>query len=159
MKFIAFLSCLLVLITGVSIGTAIAKDRDPAQQCIREAAKDYQECRKGCQTDFKDAKDICRDVDHSCAVGCATGLEQCEEIPLTTLQSCKNNCNSTLDADKQNCRSQNPKGTEALDSCIDQAQVDAFLCRDECREGVSGALQQCRVVFRTCIGACPSPAR
>ncbi len=159
MKFIAFLSCLLVLITGVSIGTAIAKDRDPAQQCIREAAKDYQECRKGCQTDFKDAKDICRDVDHSCAVGCATGLEQCEEIPLTTLQSCKNNCNSTLDTDKQNCRSQNPKGTEALDSCIDQAQVDAFLCRDECREGVSGALQQCRVVFRTCIGACPSPAR
>jgi hypothetical protein len=157
MKFTAFLLCLSMLLTGALINAAIAKDIDPAKQCIRGAAKDYQECRQQCQADFKEAKEVCRDVSHACALACAESLDWCEERPLSTLASCKNTCNSQLDVAKVTCRSLNGKGSEALDACIDKAQVIAFLCRDECREDVSDELKPCRVAFRNCISACQPP--
>jgi hypothetical protein len=157
MKVIVFLLCLFMLLTGGLMNAAIAKNPDPAKQCVHGAAKDYQDCIRQCQSDFKEAKEVCRDVSHACALTCADSLDQCEERPLSTLAICKSTCNSELDAEKATCRSQNGKGTEALDACIDQAQVKAFLCRDECREGVSTILQQCRTDFRNCISACKPP--
>jgi hypothetical protein len=157
MKFTAFLLCLSMLLTGALINAAIAKDIDPAKQCIRGAAKDYQECRQQCQADFKEAKEVCRDVAHSCALDCTEKLDKCEEIPLTKLENCKNGCNLLLDAAKENCRSHYGKGSEELDACIDQAQVIAFLCRDGCREDVSDELKPCRLAFRNCISACQPP--
>jgi hypothetical protein len=154
MKIIVFLSCLCMLLTGGLINAAVAKNPDPAKQCVRGAAKDYQDCIRECKSDFQEAKEVCRGADHACALACAESLDRCEEAPLSTLESCKNTCNSQLDAAKATCRDLYGKGTEELDTCIDQAQVNAFLCRDECRETVSAIFQQCRTDFRNCISAC-----
>ena len=57
--------------------------------------------------------------------------------PLDALANCKADCQSDLAIAKDNCRIAYPGGGQALDSCIDQAQVEAFKCRDVCREDVA----------------------
>ena len=51
-----------------------------------------------------------------------------------------------------------PQGSADRDACIDQAQVVAFMCRDECREGVQGSMKECRTILRNCLKACKVPA-
>jgi hypothetical protein len=76
---------------------------------------------------------------------------------MTELTDCKAGCFATLSAARDNCRSLYATGTKELDQCIDQAQVVAFSCRDQCREDVRPALAECRNTFRSCITLCPTP--
>jgi len=130
---------------------------DTIKHCVRDASKEFKVCKDICQENFQVDKDECRNIDHACAEACRAGFETCSLIPLSTLEACKDVCYSDLQAAVQLCRSQNAVGTEELDACIDQAQVQAFMCRDECREGVKGELRQCRVAHRDCIRSCPPP--
>ncbi len=66
-------------------------------------------------------------------------------------------CNATRETAIQNCRDLYPNDPVALDQCIDNAQVEAFQCRDTAREARRPDIENCRALFRACAQACPPP--
>jgi len=79
-------------------------------------------------------------------------------IPMDIMDACKALCHSALDDAKQQCIVAYPEGSTDRDSCIDQAQVVAFMCRDECRENIRGSMKKFRMILRNCLKACNEPA-
>jgi hypothetical protein len=74
------------------------------------------------------------------------------------LEACVDGCRARLQVDKGSCP---PVGDPGRDACVDAAQIQAFICRDDCREAwrndpatVAG-LANCREIFRGCVAACP----
>ena len=61
-------------------------------------------------------------------------------------------CRNTLRDAKDACHAGDPA---QLDSCIDGAQVQAFLCRRTARKTARPAITACRTGFRACAKACP----
>jgi hypothetical protein len=128
-------------------------------QCVANAAKQKVLCKQTCQEDFATAKDQCLNVDPVCANTCRTDRATRVAPTYAALQTCIDGCQATLDTAKANCRDMYPNDPEGRDTCIDQAQVVAFSCRDTCREGLDrSALKQCWKAFHQCMVACPPPA-
>jgi hypothetical protein len=137
-----------------TVSAAMAVEDDP--QCVEDAREAKKLCDAACREQYQVSKDECRNVDHDCAEACRAGRRACFDQPLADLQACVEGCNSTHETKRADCRAQFEAGTPERDQCIDQAQVEAFQCRDQCRENVGrAALKQCRKTFRACIGACP----
>jgi hypothetical protein len=149
---------IILLFFAVMVGTVNAKVSDTAGQCIKDAKDEYKVCKDVCLEYFQADKDICRNVDHVCAGECRAGYETCTMIPMDIMDACKALCHSALDDAKQQCIVAYPEGSTDRDSCIDQAQVVAFMCRDECREGIQGNMKECRAILRNCLKACRVPA-
>ncbi len=138
----------LTLVVGVGRATADS-------ECLRDAKAERGECRAECDEDFVIARDICRNIDPVCAAGCRVELEECRASIAAALESCVGGCRAQLNADKAAC----PKKGRGRDTCIDRAQVRAFLCRDDCREDlqVRASLNRCRQSFRGCMAGCAVP--
>lgn len=122
--------------------------------CIRAAKADAKDCGAGCKEAFQAAKDGCLNRDHDCVEACRADRWQCRLD--TGFDAAIDGCNSLLDAARQACRDQGKTG-DALDQCVDLAQVKAFQCRDAARELARLPLKQCRKDFRACAQACPTP--
>ena len=122
--------------------------------CIRAAKADAKDCVADCKETFQAAKDGCLNRDHDCVEGCRADRAQCRLD--TGFDAAIDGCNSLLDAARQACRDQGKTG-DALDRCVDLAQVEAFQCRDPVRELAKPLLKQCRKDFRACAMACPAP--
>lgn len=124
-------------------------------ECIGRAKTDLQTCIAGCRESFQISKDSCRNIDHDCAEDCRTAYDGCVSPILTDLGADLATCQATLDSARTACRVAYQSGTANRDTCIDQAQVVAFTCRDGFREEYQPALAACRVTFKSCILACP----
>ncbi len=133
--------------------TAMAVQSNPA--CVSDAQNDYELCKAECKENFLVEKDLCRNVSHDCADGCRSQHSSCVEPSLETLDTCKDSCDQALQTQKALCRDQTAKGSHQRDACIDAAQVAGFVCRDTCREGVAGQLQQCTKTLQACVSSCP----
>jgi hypothetical protein len=163
MKAKILLCFLAIIFSGALLLTSSAVARlacDP--DCLAPAKSAFQGCIAECKETFQEAKDSCRNIDHDCAEACRTGYDTCVITPLTDLAECKaTKCNPPLTLAVDTCRNLYPKG-ENRDKCIDQAQVVAFQCRDDCREAYNPALAECRSIFKTCMIDCkilPPPAQ
>jgi hypothetical protein len=162
MKAKFFLCSLAIIFSGVLMFSSSAVARmacDP--DCLAPAKTAFQGCIADCKEAFQDAKDSCRNIDPECAEDCRLKYDGCIVPQLTQLAECKaTECNVPLAVAVANCRAMYPKG-EDRDKCIDQAQVVAFQCRDECREAANPALKICRDAFKECMIGCkllPPPA-
>ena len=127
---------------------------DP-KQCKADAKTAYQGCKAGCVEDFQAAKDECRNRDHVCVEGCRATRDDCLEPVLNSLVADYAACNATRDGAIQNCKDTYAAGTPERATCIDNAQVAAFQCRDQAREDARPGLDQCRADFQTCAQGCP----
>jgi hypothetical protein len=155
MKVKFYLCFFAIIFFGVLLMSSSAFARlacDPT--CLSEAKGALKECIAGCKEDFQTEKDSCRNIDHVCAEGCREAYDTCIEEPLTDLANCKVPCNTTLATAVVNCRSMYGRGTHDRDTCIDQAQVLAFTCKDACREVANPLLKTCRDAFKACIIGC-----
>jgi hypothetical protein len=123
--------------------------------CKNAARDDFNTCRANCLEDFQVAKDACRNRDHACVEVCRANRDGCRDPVLARLESDVAACNATRDHAIQLCRDAFGAGTPELDHCIDNAQVDAFRCRDAARERARPLLNDCRAAFRICVRACP----
>jgi hypothetical protein len=172
MKTKIFLCSLAIIFSGVLMFSSSAVARmacDP--DCVAKAKTVFQNCTADCTADCKEAfqvaKDSCRKVDHECAencrekydgdgdsqiVGCVTPFLEDRAAELAV-------CQATLEEAKAFCRSLNPQPGPARDTCIDIAQVSAFLCRDTVREEFQPDLARCRAAFKACIKTCPPAAQ
>jgi hypothetical protein len=131
---------------------------DPAA-CKRQAKVDFKACRASCREDFQVAKDACANKDHACVEQCRADRGTCRQPFEDQLNSDIAACNSTRDAAIANCHSLYPNPDQAmlLDECIDNAQADAFECRDAAREKERPHFEDCRVAFQQCVQGCPPP--
>jgi hypothetical protein len=157
MKAKFFLCSLAIIFSGALILTSQASAVTSNPKCVQDAKDERNLCITKCQEEFRVDKDACRNVDHDCADACRAGFETCVEPFLTILADDKAACQTTLDTAKVTCRNLYGAGTPERDTCIDQAQLVAFACRDLARENVASGLRACRDAFRTCIKACPAP--
>jgi len=124
--------------------------------CLEEASENARECRAVCKEAFQLAKDTCSNRDHLCVEGCRADRDMCRQPHVDELNAAVAACNQTLSDAKDVCRATHPDGSTALDTCIDQAQVVAFQCRDSAREQVKPDLKLCRVAFKDCVRTnCP----
>lgn len=119
---------------------------DP-KACKLAAKGTYKTCRTDCREDFQVAKDACFNRDHDCVETCRSQRQTCKDPVLATRDAAIDACNTT--------RAQAIAACNGDDTCIDQAQVVAFQCRDQAREDARPGLQACRAAFKTCVTACP----
>ena len=150
---------LLVAVMWIG-GTAAVSHADPV--CIAQSKATFKDCRQQCADNYKDDKFRCRDVDPACGNACLAGREVCLEPINDILDTCLEGCKATLVQTKQdNCHvppACAPDDT-ACNDCVDAAQVDAFVCRDTCREDFranhTDDVKLCHAAFRACAHACP----
>ena len=156
-RVIGFLILLLLLLGYLSsISTAVAVESNKA--CVNDAKDEYEDCKAACKEQFWVERDLCVNVKHDCADQCRAAHSACVDPFLDGLDICKETCDSALKAQKQLCRSQFGEGTKERDTCIDNAQIFAYICRDTCREGVIADLKKCTKALHACIQKCP-PAK
>ncbi len=128
---------------------------DP-RQCRDEARIVYKQDKAACREDFQVAKDACRNKDHACVEQCRFEREVCRQPVQDQLDGAIAVCNGQRDSAKETCKSLYDLGTPELDQCIDNAQVEAFRCRDQAREIAYPDFQACRQKFRDCVEVCPA---
>jgi hypothetical protein len=140
----------IALVAGTATFAAAAAD----PVCLAAARDDAKTCRKACVETFQTDKDACRSVDHACAEACRAGRARCNEPFEEIVEACLGGCRTALEAAKAACPA--PPGPER-DACIDAAQLQAFTCRDGCRENqtVRDGVRNCRAAFRACMWHCP----
>jgi hypothetical protein len=77
---------------------------------------------------------------------------------VTGIDSDLEACRIAKEAAIADCKTDFAPGTIEREICIDDAQVDAFVCRDTARETWKDEVRMCRSAFRTCATACPPGA-
>jgi hypothetical protein len=127
---------------------------DP-RQCKADAKAAYAACKDACIEDFQLAKDICHNRDHACVELCRDARDVCLQPVIDQLVSDVADCKATRDTEVQNCKDLYADGTPERHTCIDNAQVKAFQCRDQAREDARPGFEACRQDFQTCALACP----
>jgi hypothetical protein len=141
----------LRLLTAASLVWLSTTTVAQAGPCMDAAISEYLDCQAGCQEDFQVAKDSCLNRDHLCVEACRADREDCRTA--SGIDADLAVCADGLTAAVANCRAIFPPG-DSRDSCIDDAQVAAFQCRDQAREDNADELDACRATFRTCAGKC-----
>mgnify|MGYP005833400481 CR=1 FL=1 len=149
------------LMVGALLGLAPAWAASRNPECVQDAQDEYKECIAVCRETMQVSKDLCRNVDHECAETCRQAYIDCIGPYIEALEACKDDCDAQREQDVQACRDEFGGNPAALDDCIDQAQVQAFMCRDRCREQtqIRARLTQCRQALRSCIQGCGPATR
>jgi len=104
------------------------------------------------------AKDTCLNRDYECVEDCRAIRQGCLQPILEIRDAAIDACNATRAGAIDICRGLYDPQTPERDACVDQAQIDAFECRDEAREVARPYLIVCRDQFLTCAQGCPLPA-
>lgn len=130
------------------------------RSCVLQAREDLQSCSAECINDFRNERFTCLNVEPGCGRECLGRRESCIEAASQPLVTCLTDCQNTLAQAKAACVTTCNGDTTCLDGCIDQAQVNAFTCRDNCREAFRMStgpteIEACRAAFRECVRACP----
>src|SRR5262245_37124593 len=152
----------LVLAAAVVAGVTSRAGAGEVGQCIKAATVDYKECKAGCKEDYQSAKDACINKDHTCVEACREKRLECRDPFDSAIRA----CNDQQQSEITNCRSLYGAGTPERDTCIDNAQLAGFQCRDQAREDFKALLTACRKGsaelgiegFRPCVNDCPDGA-
>jgi hypothetical protein len=133
-------------------GPPIVTNPDP-RQCKLDAKDAYVACKGDCREQFQAQKDLCLNRDHDCVEACRAGRDTCLQPKEDQLDAAIAACNATRASAVQNCENLYPPGTDR-DTCVMNAQVDAFQCRDQAREDAKPGFDSCRATFQSCATAC-----
>jgi hypothetical protein len=133
-------------------------DRNTARACKLDAKDIYKACKQDCREEYQLAKDTCLNRDHECVEGCRATRQACRQPIVDVRDAAIDACNAARAAAIDICRDIYDPQTPQRDACVDQAQIDAFKCRDDAREVARPDLEVCRAGFVTCAQACPPPA-
>jgi len=139
-------------------GPPTQPDPTAVPQCKRDARATNKTCQADCREDMQVAKDACHNRDHACVEQCRLDRKNCTDPVLTQLAADIAACNADRDNKLQNCHNLYGDGTPELSHCIQDAQAQAFECRDGKREAARPQLRACRQTFLDCARACPPPS-
>lgn len=126
------------------------------KQCRVEAKTSYRTCNADCIEGFQVTKDACRSKSHSCVEGCRDARSSCDQPVRDQLDAAVTACKAARDAAVTTCKQLYADGTPERDQCIDNAQVVAFVCRDDAHEAAQPGFRACQQAFVQCVTACPA---
>jgi len=154
------LAVLLTLAFGAARAETATAVTASGGACLLQARDELRSCSAECVNDFRNERFTCRNVEPGCGRECLGHRESCIETAGLPLVECLAGCQGTLAEAKAACVTTCGGDAACLDTCTDAAQVDAFTCRDDCRESfrMSGGpteIEACRASFRECVRACP----
>ena len=150
-----FASCGAAAVLAVGLG-ATGVRAEGTGPCLSAAQHGFIDCKKACVEDFQLAKDTCANRDHACVETCRSARQICRQPTVDVLNAALAVCASDLATAVGNCRNLFADGTPERDSCIDNAQVGAFQCRDRAYTAAAPGLRSCRKQFRSCVNMnCP----
>jgi hypothetical protein len=135
----------IALAVGILLGTPAsqAAPDNAAKICIKEARCDARACGQSAMESHQAAKDLCLKRDHQCVEVCRANRAAC--VDETGIEDALRGCAADLEDAREICRGLHEPGTPGRDTCVDQAQVVAFQCRDAAKEGARPALKLCRL--------------
>src|SRR5262245_45061960 len=142
---VAALATLLVLAMVPSVRA------EGVEPCLASVRQDYKDCKAGCRENYQLAKDTCMNRDHACVENCRADRQVCRQPIVDALNADLAVCNADLEEAKGICRQLYADGTVERDTCIDNAQVVAFLCRKSKRMAARLPLKACRSQFKECV--------
>lgn len=126
------------------------------KQCRTEAKSTYRTCNADCVDGFQVTKDACRGKSHSCVEACRETRSSCSDPVRDQLDAAVAACKDARDGAVANCKQLYADGTPERDQCIDNAQVVAFVCRDDAHEAARPGLRACQQAFVQCVTGCPA---
>jgi hypothetical protein len=141
-----------LLVAGAALASAATDE-----QCVANAQRDRVFCRVDCQEEYFEAKDLCRNIAPACGARCRTERSGCMGPLVAALAACTDRCMASLQLAKSQCP---PEEDSRREACVDLAEVEAFTCRDECRDRwrsngtVRVGVKFCRDQFRICVRGC-----
>lgn len=144
----ASLAAMAVLVVLSVTSPARAEGVGP---CMSAASHAYQDCKAGCRESYQLAKDTCHNRDHVCVEGCRDDRQSCRQPTVDTLNAALDGIEVDLMAAKQICRQLYGDGTAERDTCIDNAQVAAFIRRKAALKAAKPGLALCRTQFKGCV--------
>jgi hypothetical protein len=151
----------LGILAGFVVSTGGIAAAQDTLACIEQAVDAKRACKAECKDDFQTAVFNCKNVNPECGKACLAGRARCLRPYVQVLEDCVDGCKATLQADKDKCATDCGGDQTCLGTCIDDAQVKAFICRDNCREqwradeDIQNGIKNCRAAFRACVRACP----
>ncbi len=139
------------LVLGVMLTGSVAFAAMPNPSCVKGSRETKRDCTKACTENFQIDKDSCRDIDHVCAEDCRSQFQGCRQ----PLQDCVDGCNAQV---RDNIQGNCPSATDpGRDACVDNYQVQGFVCRDNCRETLGAQVKACKAARKDCVKSCPPP--
>jgi len=152
----------VLLLTGGGVAYA-------GSECIKDAKNTFNECKGQCKSDFDGARAECRGIQPACFEACLDARGDCIDAARQPLTTCLDSCQATLQSHRQACKtssgcggSSDPCHTNAnFIACMNPFQLDAFICRDGCRDqfklntAAQAALKACATGFKGCVTSCP----
>ena len=123
--------------------------------CRRAAQNAYLNCQSDCRTTFNVERGVCAGKSPTCVAACGVIRESCVTTVDGQLSAAITACDATRAQEVAQCKVLYPAGSSALAQCIENAQAQAFLCRDAAREQAQPQFHACEQSFMSCAQACP----
>jgi hypothetical protein len=99
-------------------------------------------------------KSACLGKEATCVQACRDQRSTCTTPLQTAIDAAIESCEATRRTAVATCQATTPPGAER-DACIQTADSDAFVCRDDAREAQAPGLTQCTTAYVGCVRACP----
>jgi len=118
----------------------------------------YLSCQGDCRTTFNVERGVCAGnagKAPTCVAACGVTRESCVTTVDNQLSAAIAACDATPDQEVAQCKVLYPPGSSALAQWIENAQAQAFLCRDGARDQAQPQFQACEQSFVSCVQAYP----
>jgi len=125
-----------------------------AQACLAAAAQTNQQAIATCNQVANAGTSACADKDAACVQTCREARTACAAPFEDAIDTATEACDATRDGAVATCVATTPPGSER-DACIQTADSDAFVCRDDANEAQAPGLTQCTKTYVGCVRSCP----
>jgi hypothetical protein len=126
-----------------------------ARLCELEARRARSTARTQCNQTANADKSACLKKNAACSEACRDARTACDAPALSAVGSGIAACEADRRAAAASCRAANPVGTPLLDQCLEDADTDAFVCRNAAKQAQAPALAACVQEYVGCVRACP----
>ena len=122
--------------------------------CLVQALQTKNQAVATCNQVADADKIACTGKEATCVQTCRDARTTCATPLEDAIDAAEESCEATRRAAVATCQATNPPGA-GRDACIQTADSDAFVCRDDAREAQAPGLAQCTKTYVGCVHACP----
>lgn len=122
--------------------------------CLAQALQANNQTVATCNQTAAADKSACLSKDTACVQACRDARSDCITPFQNAIDAAVESCEAARRMAVASCEATAPPGPER-DACIQTADSDAFVCRDEAREAQAPGLAQCTTTYVGCVRACP----
>ena len=122
--------------------------------CLAQALQAKNQAVATCNQVAEADKIACTGKEAACVQTCRDARTACATPLEAAIAAAEESCEATRRAAVATCQATNPPGA-GRDACIQTADSDAFVCRDDAREAQAPGSTQCTKTYVGCVRSCP----